>query len=109
MQSILPNDSIFCNGSLQIEIEENADDQDHEKGIEIAVVIETEEIEAIVEIEKEGDLDRGIEDQIEEIGMTDRKKIVIKIADQNQIKKEENVNREEVEAKTNYQSKKQIN
>ena len=45
------------------------------------MVIEIEEIEAIVEIEKEGDLDRGIEDQIEEIGMTDRKKTAIKIAD----------------------------
>ena len=45
------------------------------------MVIEIEEIEAIVEIEKEGDLDRGIEDQIGEIGMTDRKKTAIKIAD----------------------------
>ena len=90
-------------------IGENADDQDHEKGIEIVVVIEIEEIEATVEIEKEGGPDRGIEDQIGEIEMTDRKKTVIKIADQNQIKKEENVNQEEVEEKTNYRLKKQIN
>ena len=45
------------------------------------MVIEIEEIEATVEIEKEGGPDRGTEDQIGEIEMTDRKKIVIKIAD----------------------------
>ena len=49
------------------------------------MVTEVEEIEATVEIEKEGDLGRGIE-EIEEIEMTGLKKIVIKIADQNQIK-----------------------
>ena len=76
-----PNNSISYYYCLKIEIGENEDDQDHEKGIEIAVVIEIEEIEATVEIEKEGGPDRGTEDQIGEIGMTDRKKIAIKIAD----------------------------
>ena len=72
------------------------------------MVTEVEEIEATVEIEKEGDLGRGIE-EIEEIEMTGLKKIVIKIADQNQIKNKENANQEEEEEKMSYQLKKQTN
>ena len=75
-----------------------------------AGVKEVEEIEVIVEIEREEDQGRVIEARIEEKEVKDLKKTVIKIVDQTRIKNQENVSPEEAEEeKTSCLLKKQIN